>query len=214
MAVERDGQRIDLTPPWPRITLRAAILEHSGIDFTAHPDAADLLRAARARGVVLPDGTPRGKTIDELLTTFVEPKLIAPVFLYDYPVELSPFAKLKADDPTLVERFEAFAGGIELGNAFTELNDPLDQRRRFETQAADRAAGDADAHAFDEDFIEAMEHGMPPAGGLGIGIDRLVMFLTGAETIKDVILFPHLRSSVELEPETEETTSGATAELE
>jgi lysyl-tRNA synthetase class 2 len=211
--LEREGQRIDLTPPWPRRTLREAILEYSGIDFTAHPDADDLLKLARARGVDLPDGTPRGKIIDELLTTFVEPKLIAPVFLYDYPIELSPFAKLKAGDPTLVERFEAFAGGVELGNAFTELNDPLDQRRRFEAQAADRAAGDHDAHAFDDDFLEAMEHGMPPAGGLGIGIDRLVMFLTGAETIKDVILFPHLRREIELGTVRIESKTSATARI-
>jgi lysyl-tRNA synthetase class 2 len=196
MVLERDGRQIDLTPPWPRLPLRQAILDATGIDFLAYPvgegDVA-LFEAARARGLALPPGTTRAKVIDELASTFVEPKLIAPVFLYDYPVELSPLAKQKPGEPGLVERFEAFAGGTELANAFSELNDPDDQRRRFLAQAADRAAGDAEAHAFDEDFLEALEHGMPPAGGLGIGIDRLVMFLTGAETIKDVILFPQLR---------------------
>jgi lysyl-tRNA synthetase, class II len=176
--------------------LRDAIRMYSDIDFAAYPVGSGdraLLSAARARGLSLPEATPRGKVIDELLSTFVEPNLINPIFLCDYPLELSPLAKLKDDDPTLVERFEAFAGGVELANAFTELNDPQDQRRRFEAQAVDRESGDADAHAFDEEFLEAMEHGMPPAGGLGVGIDRLTMFLTGAESIKDVILFPQMR---------------------
>ncbi|MGH2390404.1 MAG: amino acid--tRNA ligase-related protein, partial [Chloroflexota bacterium] len=200
-------QTIDLTPPWPRLPLRDAILAETGIDFVAFPAGreADLLDAARARGLSLPPGTPRGKIIDELLSTFVEPTLIDPVFLIDYPIELSPLAKTKADDPTLVERFEAFAGRVELANAFTELNDPQDQRRRFEAQAVDRIAGDQDAHTFDEDFLEAMEHGMPPAGGLGIGVDRLAMLLTGAESIKDVLFFPHMRRGTELaEPEAAE----------
>jgi lysyl-tRNA synthetase class 2 len=196
--VVRDGQDIDLTPPWPRRTLREAVLDRTNIDIMAYsPGEAGrdaLLAAARERGLALPPGTSRGKIIDELLSTFVEPGLIAPVFLYDYPLELSPLAKRKPEDPDLVERFEAFAGGVELANAFTELNDPIDQRRRFEAQQADRAAGDAEAHSFDEDFLEAMEYGMPPAGGLGIGMDRLVMFLTGAENIRDVILFPQLRT--------------------
>ena len=196
--VERDGMTVDLTPPWPRQTLRDAIIQWSGIDFAAYPpgdgDEA-LFAAARRRGVTLPDRTPRPKVIDELLSTFVEPNLTAPVFLYDYPIELSPLAKRKPDNPTLVERFEAFACGVEIGNAFTELNDPIDQRQRFEGQAADRAAGDAEAQQFDEDFLEAMEHGMPPAGGLGIGIDRLAMLFCDADTIKDVIFFPQLRRS-------------------
>lgn len=200
--VVRDGKTIDLTPPWPRQTLREAILQGSGIDFTAFPagdgDAA-LLAAARLRGAQLPQHAPRAKVIDELLSTFVEPNLIAPVFLYDYPIELSPLAKKKPDDPSLVERFEAFACGVEIANAFTELNDPVDQRSRFEAQAADRAAGDAEAQQFDEDFVEAMEHGMPPAGGLGIGIDRLAMLFCDAETIKDVMFFPQLRRTGTLE---------------
>jgi lysyl-tRNA synthetase class 2 len=196
--VLREGVEIDLTPPWPRRTLRDVVLERTQIDIAAfEPGAAgraDLLAAARERGLDLPPHTTRGKIIDELLSTFVEPQLISPVLLYDYPLELSPLAKRKPENPDLVERFEAFAGGVELANAFTELNDPLDQRRRFEAQQAERAAGDTEAHSFDEDFLEAMEYGMPPAGGLGIGMDRLVMFLTGAENIRDVILFPQLRT--------------------
>ncbi len=198
------GERtIDLTPPWPRIPLREAILTRCGIDFAAYPAGQEeaLIAAARERGLFLPPGTLRGKVIDELLSTFVEPTLVDPVLLIDYPIELSPFAKTKMDDPTLVERFEAFAGTVELANAFTELNDPQDQRRRFEAQAADRASGDQEAHGFDEDFLEAMEHGMPPAGGLGIGVDRLAMFLTGADTIKDVVFFPHMRRGTALEDE-------------
>jgi lysyl-tRNA synthetase class 2 len=206
--ITQGDRTIDLTPPWSRRTLREAILERTGIDFAAYapgdePARSALLREAGERGLALPEQTPRGKIIDELLTTFVEPYLIEPVFLLDYPLELSPLAKKKGDDPTLVERFEAFAGGVELGNAFTELNDPEDQRRRFEAQQADRAAGDAEAHAFDEEFLEAMEYGMPPAGGLGIGMDRLAMFLTGAEHIRDVILFPQLRRTALQEAEVE-----------
>lgn len=193
--LQRGEHAIDLTPPWPRKPLREAILEKTGIDFAAYPpgEEAAMIAAVRARGLSLPPESIRGKIIDELLSTFVEPALIDPIFLIDYPIELSPLAKTKPGDPSLVERFEAFAGSVELGNAFTELNDPQDQRRRFEAQALDRAAGDQDAHSFDEDFLEAMEHGMPPAGGLGIGLDRLAMFLIGVETIKDVVFFPHLR---------------------
>ncbi len=203
--IDHHGTQIDLTPPWPRHTLREAILEYSGIDIASYPsettrsgDSAQagdetLLAAARQLGLALPDGTSRGKVVDELLSTYVEPRLIAPTFLYDYPTELSPLAKTKPDDPSVVERFEAFAGGVELANAFSELNDPQEQRLRFQAQAEDHAAGDLEAHTFDEDFLEALEYGMPPAGGLGIGIDRLAMFLSGAESIKDVILFPQMR---------------------
>jgi lysyl-tRNA synthetase class 2 len=200
-------QEVDLNPPWPRLPLRDAILGETGIDFAAFPTGQEeaFREAARARGLSLPADASRGKIIDELLSTFVEPKQIAPIFLIDYPIELSPLAKRKADDPTLVERFEAFAGRVELANAFTELNDPQDQRQRFEAQAIDRAAGDQDAHSFDEDFLEAMEHGMPPAGGLGIGIDRLAMLLTGAESIKDVLFFPHMRRGTELGEQGAET---------
>jgi lysyl-tRNA synthetase class 2 len=198
--------QIDLTPPWRRLTLREAILEHTGIDFEAHADAASLRRAmaglgerglpleAIVRGSDVPASAGRGKLVDELLSTFVEPKLIQPAFLLDYPVELSPLAKRKPDNPNLVERFEAFLAGREIANAFSELNDPLDQRQRFLEQARLRAAGDEEAETVDEDFLVALEHGMPPTGGLGIGIDRLVMAFAGQQSIREVILFPQLRS--------------------
>jgi len=185
---------IDLTPPWRRLTLRDAILEHSDIDFEAHPDAESLRRAMAGLGVEAPATAGRGKLIDELLSTFVEPKLIQPTFLLDYPVELSPLAKRKPDNPNLVERFEGFLAGREIANAFSELNDPLDQRQRFVEQARLRAAGDEEAETVDEDFLVALEHGMPPTGGLGIGIDRLVMAFAGQQSIREVILFPQLRS--------------------
>ena len=186
--------QIDLTPPWRRLTLREAIQEHSGIDFEAHADAASLRRAMAGLAVEAPATAGRGKLIDELLSTFVEPKLIQPTFLLDYPLELSPLAKRKPDNPNLVERFEGFLAGREIANAFSELNDPLDQRERFVEQARLRAAGDEEAEAVDEDFLVALEHGMPPTGGLGIGIDRLVMAFAGQQSIREVILFPQLRS--------------------
>ena len=185
--------QIDLSPPWRRLTLREAILEHTGIDFEAHADAASLRQAMAGLNVELPAAAGRGKLIDELLSTFVEPKLIQPTFLLDYPVELSPLAKRKPENPNLVERFEGFLAGREVANAFSELNDPLDQRDRFREQARLRAAGDEEAETVDEDFLLALEHGMPPTGGLGIGIDRLVMAFAGQQSIREVILFPQLR---------------------
>ena len=189
------GHRIDLTPPWKRITLREAILEQTGIDIEEHRTLEALQAAARERGLRLEvEGQPTwGKLVDELLSEFVEPKLIQPTFVMDYPVEISPLAKRIPGRPELVERFELFIGGLELGNAFTELNDPQDQLERFLKQEELRRRGDEESHALDEDFIIALEHGMPPCGGLGIGVDRLVMLLTGAASIREVILFPTLR---------------------
>jgi lysyl-tRNA synthetase class 2 len=184
---------IDFAPPWPRIRLRDAILEHADIDINEYPDAEALRLAIASKEVHTEPGWGRGKLIDELATIFVEPHLMQPTFLIDYPVELSPLAKKKADAPGYVERFEAFICGREVGNAYTELNDPIDQRERFIEQARLRAQGDDEAEVADEDFLVALEHGMPPTGGLGIGIDRLIMALTGQSSIREVILFPALR---------------------
>ncbi len=190
--VEFRGRTVELAPPWRRITLRDAVKEASGVDFEDYPDRESLHERMLQEGVRI-EGTPgRGRLIDELISTFVEPTLEQPTFLLDYPVEMSPFPKKKRGNDRLVERFEAFICGLEFANAFSELNDPIDQRERLERQLRDRS-GDEDVQVADEDFIEAMEHGMPPTGGLGIGIDRLVMLLTGQDSIRDVILFPQLR---------------------
>ena len=190
----RDGAEVDLAPPWPRIPLRDAIYERSGVDYDEHPTAESLARAAAAAGLPVQPGWSRGKLIDELLSVFVEPKVTAPVFLIDYPLELSPLAKKSPNRPDVVERFEAFCGGMEIANAFSELNDPLDQRERFLEQVRQKGAGDEEAQPFDAAFLEALEHGMPPTGGMGMGIDRLTMVLTGQDKIRDVILFPQLRT--------------------
>ena len=189
--VERDGETIDLAPPWRRITLRDAIKERSGIDVLEHPTREALAEAMGSRG------DPEegwGKLVDGLLSKQVEPELIEPTFIVDYPVELSPFAKRHRGDERLVERWEAFVGGIEISNSFTELNDPDEQRRRFEQQTEEIERGDEEAQPYDEAFVEALEHGMPPTGGVGLGIDRLVMILTGAKSLREVVLFPAMRS--------------------
>ena len=192
------GQSIDLRPPWPRIDLRSALLEHSGVDIAELRDAPALAQRMRAMGVPVTQEVSWGRLVDKLLSDRVEPTLVQPAFLVDYPVEMSPLAKTKPDDPSYVERFEAFMGGMEIANAFTELNDPLEQRRRFNEQEELRSRhGDEDFDRLDEDFLTALEYGMPPTGGLGIGIDRLVMVLSGQPSIREVLLFPHLSWSQE-----------------
>jgi lysyl-tRNA synthetase class 2 len=188
------GQEICLTPPWRRVSMRDAILEASGVDIEAHRDQPALRAAAHAQGIELPTQPSWGKAVEKLFELCVEPGLIQPTFITDYPVEISPLAKKKPGAPHLVERFEFFIATLECGNAFTELNDPLDQRERFAEQAQFAAQGDAEAHPLDEDFLTALEHGMPPTGGLGFGIDRLVMLFTDQATIREVILFPALRN--------------------
>jgi lysyl-tRNA synthetase class 2 len=193
LSLTYQGKEIDMRPPWRRIGLLEAIVEHTGVD------PQRLLEVGSARAVCRELGLPAGEDlhlstlVNNLFEARVEPHLIQPTFVVDYPTAISPLAKRKPDNPELVERFEPFVAGQELGNAFTELNDPLDQRRRFEEQARERAAGDEEAHPMDEDYVRALEYGMPPTGGLGIGIDRLVMLLTDSASIRDVILFPQMR---------------------
>ncbi len=187
------GHEIDLNQPWRRMNLRQAILEYGDLDIANYPDAESLAKEMRAREMTPPPGAPRGKLIDALLGDFVEPNLIQPTFLYDYPRDISPLAKSKPGDPTTVERFEGFIGGMELCNAFTELNDPLDQEARFLEMGRAYDADDEERHPVDEDYLTAMRYGMPPNGGFGMGIDRLTMLLTDQPSIREVILFPHLR---------------------
>lgn len=208
---EFQGHSIDVTQPWPRQTLREAILERSGIDYTEYPVAEDLIRVAREKGANIESGTVWPRVVDELLKHFVRPFLIQPRFLTDYPVELSPLAKRKSDDPTHVERFQPYIGGGEIGNSFTELNDPMDQLARFLEQQVDKDAGDEEAMPIDEDFVNALMYGMPPTGGVGVGIDRLVMLLTDQPTIRDVILFPAMRR-LPNEAATQATDEPATVE--
>jgi lysyl-tRNA synthetase class 2 len=184
---------ISFAPPWQRETLAGSIAERTGIDVLAARDRDALAAEMRAKGFEVPPDDTWPQLVDELLSKHVEPTLIQPTFLVDYPVELSPLAKRHRSIPGLVERFEAYAGGMELANAFTELNDPDDQRRRFEEQKRLAAAGDEEAQPYDEAFVQALEHGMPPTGGIGIGIDRLVMLLTGKRSIREVVLFPAMR---------------------
>jgi len=180
-------------PPWARIALGDAISEHAGVDIYAHRSLEGLQEAMREHGLELPEEDTWAQLVDHLLSKYVEPALQSPTFLMDYPVELSPFAKRHRAKEGLVERWEAYVDGMEIANAFTELNDPDEQRRRFEEQGVAAAAGDEEAHPFDEAFVQALEHGMPPTGGIGIGIDRLVMVLTGRRSIRDVVLFPAMR---------------------
>lgn len=192
--IEWEGHTIDLTPPWRRIPLRQAILDASGIDYEAYPDAESLAVAMQEIGHNPDPRSGWGKLVDSLLSRHVEPELIQPTFLIDYPRDISPLAKGDPDNPRLVERFEGFIGGMELCNAFSEINDPIDQLQRFVDENYRARHGDDEAHPIDEDFIESLAYGMPPTGGFGIGVDRLVMLFTGKDTIREVILFPHLRS--------------------
>jgi lysyl-tRNA synthetase class 2 len=183
----------DFSPPWRRETLGSAVLERTGLDILELSERDALAAAMRERGFAVAEEDTWPQLVDELLSKHVEPTLMQPTFLLDYPVALSPFAKRHRSDPRLVERFEAFVGGMEFANAFTELNDPDEQRRRFDEQRRLAGAGDLEAQPYDEAFLTALEHGMPPTGGIGIGIDRLVMALTGRRSIREVVLFPAMR---------------------
>ncbi|MBN2046324.1 MAG: lysine--tRNA ligase [Anaerolineaceae bacterium] len=191
--IEFDGHTIDLTPPWKRVDLREGLMEATGIDISLYPDKESLGAAMNEKGIKVNPQLARGKMIDKLLGEYLEPKFIQPTFLYDYPRDISPLAKSKPGDPTTVERFEGFIGGMELCNAFTELNDPLDQEQRFLELGRNYAEDDDENNPMDDDYLQALSYGMPPTGGFGMGVDRLVMLLTGRRSIREVILFPHLR---------------------
>ena len=191
-----NGNTIDFNLPWQRLYLCEAIREYCGIDFEDYPDAASLRTRMAELDMDVDPTKGRGRLIDELISTFVEPNLVQPTFLLDYPVEMSPLAKRKRGNDRLVERFEGFVAGMETANAFTELNDPLEQRERFRQQLKGQVA-DEEVEIADEDFLQALEYGMPPTGGLGMGIDRLVMLLTNQQSIREVILFPQLKTKPE-----------------
>jgi len=195
--VQFDGKTIDFNPPWRRLELRQGLIDAVGIDIQQYPSTESLAQAMRARGLPVNPDSPRGKLIDGLLGDYLEPNLIQPTFLYDYPRDISPLAKNRPGEPEWVERFEGFAGGMELCNAFTELNDPLEQESRFAEMGRTYEEEDEERHPMDEDYLRAMSLGMPPQGGFGMGIDRFVMLLTDRRTIREVILFPHLREREE-----------------
>ncbi len=184
---------LDFSAPWRRETLAGAIGSRAKVDILANRELASLQAAMREQGLEVPEEDTWGQLVDHLLSKYVEPELIQPTFLFDYPVEISPLAKRHRSEPGLTERWEAFVAGMEIANAFTELNDPDDQRARFAEQQRYAAEGDEEAQPLDEAFVQALEHGMPPTGGIGIGIDRLVMLLTGQRTIREVVLFPATR---------------------
>ena len=185
---------IDLTPPWDRETMIGSIKEATGVDFADYTTAKEAEEAAQKLGVELEENMNWGKIVEAVFEDKVEPYIIQPVHIMDYPREISPLAKVHRNNPRLTERFESKVNGWELANAFSELTDPLDQRERFEAQALAKAQGDEEACDIDEDFINALEYGMPPTGGMGMGIDRLVMLLTNSTTIRDVIAFPTMKN--------------------
>ncbi len=191
-SITYQGSEIDLSPPWDRITMVDCIKEHTGLDFAGLSDE-EARKIAKGAGIEVEEGSTWGQVMYEVFEERVEDKLMGPVFVKDFPVEVSPLAKRKASEDNLVYRFEGFIGGIEITNAFSELNDPTDQKSRFVQQSQARQSGDDEAHMYDKDFVEALEYGMPPAGGVGIGIDRLIMILTDSASIREVILFPLLK---------------------
>jgi len=195
LEIEYQGNKIDFTSPWRRISMYESIKEACGINMEDLSEE-DFGKVIKKCNLEMKDNINRGEMTNELFEKYVEPNLIQPTFIIDYPIEVSPLSKQKKDNPKLVERFELFINSMELANAFTELNDPAEQKRRFEEQAAKKDAGDLEIHFMDEDYIEALEYGLPPAGGLGIGIDRLMMLLTNSSSIKEVILFPQLKTKI------------------
>ncbi len=187
------GQEIDLTPPWNRLSMIEAVKKYSGVDFDEIKTDAEAKAAAQEKKVHVKDGMSRGEILNLMFEEFVEANLVQPTFIYDYPVEVSPLTKRKPDCPELTERFEFFITGREMGNAYSELNDPIDQKERFVNQVKKRDSGDEEANMMDEDYVTALEYGLPPTGGLGIGVDRLIILLTDSASIRDVLLFPTMK---------------------
>jgi lysyl-tRNA synthetase class 2 len=195
--IDYQGEVLDLTPPWPRLTMIEAIKKYTGIDFDEVHTLEEALEVAKTHHIDTKVNDTRGKIINAMFEEYVEKHLMQPHIIMDYPIEISPLAKRKKDNPDFTYRFEAFVACRELGNAFSELNDPIDQKERFLEQVKQKAAGDEEAHPMDEDYIRALEYGMPPTGGLGIGVDRLVMLLTDSPSIRDVLLFPTMKPKEE-----------------
>jgi lysyl-tRNA synthetase class 2 len=193
LTIAYQGTEIDFTPPWARVTVREALVKYAGLDPAALDDAGKALQEAEKRGIHFEGKEPLGKILMGIFDEVVEGKLIQPTFVTQYPLEVSPLSRKNSGDPGFVDRFELYIHGREIANAFSELNDPADQKNRFLMQLKQREAGDEEAHGMDEDYITALEYGMPPTAGEGIGIDRLVMLLTDSPSIRDVILFPHMR---------------------
>ncbi|PFQ75591.1 lysine--tRNA ligase [Priestia megaterium] len=191
--IQYGDQDVDLTPEWTRLHMVDAIKQYTGVDFWGETSVEEARALAKEHGVEITEHMQYGHIVNEFFEQKVEEQLIQPTFIYGHPVEISPLAKKNAEDPRFTDRFELFIVAREHANAFTELNDPIDQRERFEAQLKEKEQGNDEAHEMDDDFIEALEYGMPPTGGLGIGIDRLVMLLTNAPSIRDVLLFPHMR---------------------
>ena len=204
MKINYQGTEIDFTPPWKRMTMEECVKEYAGVDFSEINTDEEALAIAREKGIEITPGMRRGEVINAFFEEFGEDKLIQPTFITHHPVEVSPLAKRNVEDPRRTDRFEAFANKWELANAFSELNDPIDQRGRFEDQVRKRELGDDEACEMDEDFINALEVGLPPTGGLGIGIDRVIMLLTNSTTIRDVLLFPTMKPLRDGSSETDE----------
>jgi lysyl-tRNA synthetase class 2 len=194
LKITYQGEEIDLTPPWDRLTLKEAIIKHAGIDPAILEDREKALKYAKSIGLDLKDDTPLGKIVVEIFDETAEDKLVQPTFITEYPIEVSPLSRKNDDDPKIVDRFELFMVRREMANAFSELNDPIDQKERFEEQVKEKEKGDLEACEMDEDYVRALSYGMPPTAGEGIGIDRLVMLLTDSASIRDVILFPQLKA--------------------
>ena len=193
VVIEYQGEKIDLTPPWQRISVKDAVLKYTDADGEIFTDKKMAMAFAKKLGLNIPEAFSHGKVILEIFEHVAEPKFTQPTFVTHYPLEVSPLSRKNEKDPAIVDRFELLVCGREIANAFSELNDPIDQNERFIQQLKEKEAGDTEAHAMDEDFVRALEYGMPPTAGEGIGIDRLVMLLTNSASIRDVILFPQLR---------------------